>query len=63
MRDGFDAGVRIDKDLQQDMVAVRIGAPQRYAVVGSPAYFSRRPMPKSPRDLAGHDCIRRRFCR
>ncbi|MFN6993972.1 MAG: LysR family transcriptional regulator [Aquincola tertiaricarbonis] len=61
VRDGFDAGVRIDKDLQQDMVAVRIGAPQRYAVVGSPAYFSRRPMPKSPRDLAGHDCIRRRF--
>jgi len=61
VRDGFDAGVRFDKDLQQDMVAVRIGAPQRYAVVGSPAYFSRRSMPKSPRDLAGHDCIRRRF--
>lgn len=61
VRDGFDAGVRIDKDLQQDMVAVRIGAPQRYAVVGSPAYFSRRPMPKSPSDLAAHDCIRRRF--
>jgi DNA-binding transcriptional LysR family regulator len=61
VRDGFDAGVRIDKDLQQDMVAVRIGAPQRYAVVGSPSYFSRRPVPKSPRDLAGHDCIQRRF--
>ncbi|MBT9465567.1 LysR family transcriptional regulator [Hydrogenophaga sp.] len=61
VRDGFDAGVRIDKDLQQDMVAVRIGAPQRYAVVGAPSYFSRRPIPKSPRDLAGHDCIRRRF--
>lgn len=61
VRDGFDAGVRIDKDLQQDMVAVRIGAPQRYAVVGSPSYFSRRPVPRSPRDLAGHDCIQRRF--
>lgn len=61
VRDGFDAGVRIDKDLQQDMVAVRIGTPQRYAVVGAPSYFSRRPMPKSPRELAGHDCIRRRF--
>ena len=61
VRDGFDAGVRIDKDLQQDMVAVRIGAPQRYAVVGSPSYFAGRPAPKSPRDLGGHDCIRRRF--
>lgn len=61
VRDGFDAGVRIDKDLQQDMVAVRIGAPQRYAVVGSPAYFSHRPVPRSPRDLAEHHCIQRRF--
>jgi DNA-binding transcriptional LysR family regulator len=61
VRDGFDAGVRIDKDLQQDMVAVRIGAPQRYAVVGSPAYFAQRAQPMSPRDLAGHDCIQRRF--
>lgn len=61
VRDGFDAGVRIDKDLPQDMVAVRIGRPQRYAVVGAPAYFSRRSVPETPRDLAGHDCIRRRF--
>jgi DNA-binding transcriptional LysR family regulator len=61
VREGYDAGVRIDKDLQQDMVAVRIGAPQRYAVVGAPAYFSRRALPKSPRDLLGHDCIQRRF--
>ena len=61
VRGGFDAGVRIDKDLQQDMVAVRIGAPQRYAVVGSPSYFSLRPPPEAPRELTGHDCIRRRF--
>ena len=33
----------------------------RYAVVGAPAYFSRRALPKSPRDLSGHDCIQRRF--
>ena len=61
VREGYDAGVRINKDLQQDMIAVRIGPAQRYAVVGSPAYFARRPAPQSPRDLAGHDCIRRRF--
>ncbi|PIM53324.1 LysR family transcriptional regulator [Roseateles chitinivorans] len=61
VRQGYDAGVRIAKDLRQDMIAVRIGPPQRYAVVGSPAYFARRPIPQTPRDLVGHDCIRRRF--
>lgn len=27
----------------------------------TPSYFSHRAMPKSPRDLVGHDCIQRRF--
>jgi DNA-binding transcriptional LysR family regulator len=61
VREGFDAGVRFDGDVPQDMVAVRIGPPQRYAVVGSPAYFKRKPPPRSPRDLSGHECILRRF--
>jgi DNA-binding transcriptional LysR family regulator len=61
IREGFDAGVRISRDLQKDMVAVRIGAAQRYAVAGAPAYFERRPPPSSPRELAAHECIQRRF--
>lgn len=61
LREGFDAGVRFGSDVPQDMVAVRIGPPQRYAVVGAPAYFGRRPAPRAPRELAGHQCILRRF--
>jgi DNA-binding transcriptional LysR family regulator len=61
LREGFDAGVRFGSDVPQDMVAVRIGPPQCYAIVGSPAYFARKPPPRSPRDVPGHECILRRF--
>jgi DNA-binding transcriptional LysR family regulator len=61
VREGFDAGVRFGRDVPQDMVAVRIGPPQRYAVVGAPGYFGRKPPPRSPRELPRHDCILRRF--
>lgn len=61
VREGFDAGVRFGNDVPQDMVAVRIGPPQRYAVVGAPGYFSRKSPPRSPRELSGHECILRRF--
>jgi DNA-binding transcriptional LysR family regulator len=58
---GFDAGVRIESDLDQDMVAVPIGLPQRYAVVAAPSYLLNVPPPRRPADLADHACIRRRF--
>lgn len=61
VREGFDAGVRFGSDVPQDMVAVRIGPPQRYAIVGSPEYFRRHPPPRTPRELDRHDCILRRF--
>jgi DNA-binding transcriptional LysR family regulator len=53
----YDAGVRIGEQVAKDMVAVRIGPDMRMAVVGSPAYFARRPRPKTPQDLTAHDCI------
>ena len=31
------------------------------AVVATPAYFSRRPPPKTPHDLAAHDCVNLRL--
>lgn len=61
VREGFDAGVRFGGDVPQDMVAVRIGPPQRYAIVGSPAYFRAKPPPRTPRELDAHECILRRF--
>ena len=53
----FDAGIRIGELVGKDMVAVRIGPELRMAVVGSPAYFARRPPPKTPQDLTGHACV------
>jgi DNA-binding transcriptional LysR family regulator len=53
---GFDAGVRLGEDVAQGMIATRIGPDMRMAVVGSPAYFTHRPLPATPRDLTDHQC-------
>lgn len=53
----FDAGVRLGESVDKDMIAVRIGPDWRLVAVASPDYFSRRPVPKIPQDLVGHDCI------
>jgi DNA-binding transcriptional LysR family regulator len=57
----FDAGVRLGEALAKDMVAVRIGPDLRMAVVGSPAYFAKKPPPRSPHELAEHQCINLRM--
>src|SRR6201991_1995125 len=58
---GFDAGVRYGEHLAQDMIAVSLGAPQRYAVVASPGYVARHGTPKHPKELLEHSSIRTRF--
>jgi DNA-binding transcriptional LysR family regulator len=58
---GFDAGVRFGELLAGDMMAVAIGPPVEFAVVGAPAYFRDRPVPQEPAELAGHRCIRLRL--
>ncbi len=50
--------------VSQDMIAVPCRPPLRFAVVGAPAYFKgppKRGKPKTPADLARHDCIRSRM--
>ncbi|HEY0197873.1 MAG TPA: LysR family transcriptional regulator [Rhodanobacter sp.] len=59
--DGFDAGIRTIETVPQDMVAVPCGPPLRFVVVGSPAYFATRRKPRSPADLAAHNCVRSRY--
>ena len=59
--EGFDAGVRAGQDLGQDMVAVPLGPPLRFAVVASPAYFRSRARPLLPHELRAHACILRRY--
>jgi DNA-binding transcriptional LysR family regulator len=57
----YDAGVRLGEQVAKDMIAVRIGPNMRMALVGSPSYFEKRPKPKNPQDLTGHDCINLRL--
>jgi DNA-binding transcriptional LysR family regulator len=58
---GFDAGVRYGEHLAQDMIAVSLSPPQRYAVVASPRYVAQHGRPKHPKDLLHHVAIRTRF--
>ena len=59
---GYDAGVRYDERLEQDMIAVPIGPRvQRFAIAASPAYVAAHGRPGHPRDLLDHPCIRHRF--
>jgi DNA-binding transcriptional LysR family regulator len=58
---GFDAGIRYEESVPEDMIAVPVGPPQRFFVVGAPAYFKRHGVPLHPDDLMRHQCVRYRF--
>ena len=53
----FDAGIELGEFIQRDMIAIRVSPDQRAAIVASPAYFKRRPKPRTPQDLLKHSCI------
>jgi DNA-binding transcriptional LysR family regulator len=57
----FDAGIRRDKRIEQDMIAVRVSRAAHIVTVASPAYLEKRATPKIPRDLLQHNCIRFRL--
>ncbi|BDG01546.1 LysR family transcriptional regulator [Anaeromyxobacter oryzae] len=55
--EGFDAGLRLGKSLDREMIGVRVSADQQVVVVGAPSYFARRGKPSHPSELHAHDCI------
>ena len=57
----FDAGVRLGEQVERDMIAVRISPPIPMAIVGSPAYFERFPIPHHPQDLRQQLCLNLRL--
>lgn len=59
--EGFDAGIRQIEAVPQDMIAIPCTRELCFAVVGSPAYFEGRTLPKTPGDLMSHTCIRARL--
>lgn len=54
--DHIDLAVRIGALPDSSLIATRVGAIGR-VVCGSPAYFAVRGLPKTPAELAKHDCI------
>jgi DNA-binding transcriptional LysR family regulator len=59
---GYDAGIRYEESIAQDMIAVPIGPRrQRFVAAAAPAYLALRGTPQHPRDLAGHARIGHRF--
>jgi len=59
--EGFDFGVRLASLVPSDMIAISLGRPQRYAVVGSPEYIDKNGRPATPADLLQHRCVRIRL--
>ncbi|MGI3903555.1 MAG: LysR family transcriptional regulator [Janthinobacterium lividum] len=57
----YDAGIRLGEQLAKDMVAVRIGPDLRMVVVGAPSYLAGKPLPRTPSDLTGFNCINTRL--
>lgn len=56
--EGYDAGILIGSYIEQDMIAVRLSKPFKWAVFGSPEYFKMHGRPKVTSDLIHHECIR-----
>jgi DNA-binding transcriptional LysR family regulator len=54
---GYDAGIRLEESVPQDMIAVAIGKDERLIVVSAPGYLAGHPPPKEPAELVFQDCI------
>jgi DNA-binding transcriptional LysR family regulator len=58
--EGFDAGIGPRDRAAADMIAVRVTGPMKVAVVGAPEYFAKHSPPRTPKDLARHNCVQYR---
>ena len=56
IREGFDLGIRIAPSLSPSAIARRI-ASMPVIICAAPAYLARRGVPRTPGDLAGHECL------
>jgi DNA-binding transcriptional LysR family regulator len=54
---GFDAGVRYEEHLAQDMIALSLGPPERYVVVAAPEFLAAQGRPRAPKDLLACPCL------
>lgn len=56
VREGYDMAIRIGEVADPNYVAVRL-YPNRRVVCGTPEYFERHGVPRTPADLARHNCL------
>lgn len=56
VRDGYEVGIRLGAVTDPSLVAIKL-ASNPVVVCGAPAYFERYGVPKSPDDLAQHNCL------
>lgn len=59
--EGFDLGIRSADQIPHDMIALPLGGPRSFAVVGTPLYFEQHDRPRVPLDLLQHACLRVRL--
>lgn len=57
VKEGYDAAVKLGHEVPKDMISVRISPNITKVYVASPAYLAGKSIPRTPRDLLGHDCI------
>ena len=55
--EGFDAGIRYEGTVPEDMVAQPLSREIAWVIVGSPAYLDRHGSPQHPNDLCNHRCL------
>jgi DNA-binding transcriptional LysR family regulator len=55
--EGYDAGIRYGHYVPEDMVAVPLTGAQRWVMAAAPAYLDRQGSPRSPDELASHNCL------
>lgn len=60
IEEGFDAVLRVGEPSDSRLNARRVGTFRRQ-LVASPDYLARRGVPRTPADLAHHDCLHYRF--
>lgn len=61
VKQGFDMGVRLGRDVAKEMIAVQISAPIKMALVASPDYLQQQGTPKTLEELDNHHLISTRL--
>lgn len=56
VEEGYDVAIRMTRDKAPNVVARRL-APVRWAVCAAPAYLKKHGAPRTPQDLARHNCL------